>query len=148
MNQLIWGTKSSHELTTIHTDLYMVLNKALQIGIIDMTVLQGRRGRQEQDHYCANGRSEVWWPDSKHNVLHEDDLSDAVDVAPHIKGIGVSYDKHHCCVMAGVILTCAKLLKIPIRWGGNWDMDREPITDQDFQDLVHFERIRRIHERR
>lgn len=24
----------------------------------------------------------------------------------------------------------------------NWDMDGEPISDQDFQDLVHFERVR------
>jgi hypothetical protein len=30
---------------------------------------------------------------------------------------------------------------VMIRWGGNWDMDGEPITDQDFQDLVHFELI-------
>ena len=47
----------------------------------------------------------------------------------------------HCCVLAGIILTCAVKRGIKIRWGGNWDMDSEPITDQDFQDLVHYERV-------
>lgn len=32
-------------------------------------------------------------------------------------------------------------LGIDIRWGGNWDMDGEPVTDQNFQDLVHFELV-------
>jgi peptidoglycan L-alanyl-D-glutamate endopeptidase CwlK len=30
-------------------------------------------------------------------------------------------------------------LGVKLRWGGNWDRDGEPVTDQDFQDLVHFE---------
>jgi len=35
-----------------------------------------------------------------------------------------------------------KMLEVDLRWGGNWDMDGEPITDQDFQDLVHFEEVK------
>ncbi len=33
----------------------------------------------------------------------------------------------------------AKGCWINIRWGGNWDQDGEPVTDQDFQDLMHYE---------
>jgi len=38
------------------------------------------------------------------------------------------------------MLAAAALAKVKIRWGGNWDMDGEPVTDQEFQDLVHYER--------
>jgi len=39
-------------------------------------------------------------------------------------------------------LSVGKMLEVDLRWGGNWDMDGEPITDQDFQDLVHFEEVK------
>ena len=51
----------------------------------------------------------------------------------------LSWEKEHCLVLAGMVLAIGKTLGHSIRWGGNWDMDGEPITDQDFQDLVHFE---------
>ena len=77
------------------------------------------------------------WPDGKHNKMP----SEAVDVVPYING-KASWDKLHCCVLAGIVLACAVRLGESVRWGGNWDMDGEPITDQDFQDLVHFELVR------
>ena len=95
---------------------------------------QGYRDRETQDKYYNEDKSKVKHPGSKHNKKP----SQAVDLVPWIVD-HLSYNKAHCCVLAGIVLTCAKKLGIGIRWGGNWDMDSEPITDQDFQDLVHFE---------
>ena len=39
---------------------------------------------------------------------------------------------------AGWVLATASRLSIPIRWGGDWDGDRD-FMDQTFDDLVHFE---------
>lgn len=70
--------------------------------------------------------------------MHNRFPSKAIDVAPYVNG-KASYDYRHCCFFAGVVLAIAGMLKIKVRWGGNWDMDEEVMTDQDFQDLVHFE---------
>lgn len=133
-----FGKTSAQRLLTCHHDLQMVMREALAIGLIDITILEGYRPREKQDEYYYNKpqKSKVKWPRSKHNKKP----SNGVDAAPWIKD-HISFNKAHCCVLAGIILTCAKKLSISIRWGGNWDMDDEPITDQDFQDLLHYERI-------
>ena len=139
MSERKWGTRSKIELSTVRRNLKRVMDHALSTGIIDMSAIQGRRPKNEQNKYFNEGRSKVKWPNSKHNVANLTDLASGIDVAPNVNGI--SWNKLHCCVMAGVILSSAHFLGVKIRWGGNWDMDREPITDQDFQDLVHFELV-------
>ncbi len=59
-------------------------------------------------------------------------------MAPYLNG-GVSWDSRHCLYFAGLVMGIAKQMDIEIRWGGDWDRDNEPVTDQEFQDLVHFE---------
>jgi peptidoglycan L-alanyl-D-glutamate endopeptidase CwlK len=116
------------------------MRQSLAVGLMDFAVIEGRRSKEKQDEYFNNKKSKVQWPNSKHNVINPTDLANAVDVVPYINGT-ISWNKIHCVFLAGVILTMAKKLSIKIRWGGNWDMDLEPITDQDFQDLVHYEII-------
>jgi peptidoglycan LD-endopeptidase CwlK len=135
-----WGPKSQAELDTVLPDIRRVMDRALSFGIIDMSVLEGRRGRLRQNELFYEGKSKVMWPNGKHNVKDPEDLAEAVDVAPYVNG-GTSDKWVHCCYMAGIVLAAAKVEGVPIRWGGNWDQDAEPITDQDFQDLYHFERV-------
>jgi len=134
-----YGATSERRLGTCHLDVQRVLREALAMGIIDIAIVCGHRGKKKQNEYYYGRpqKSRAKWPDGKHNS----DPSDAVDAAPYING-EISWNKLHCCVLAGIVLTCAVKLGIKIRWGGNWDMDAEPITDQDFQDLVHYERVR------
>lgn len=138
MNSYRYGARSTIRLETCDRRLVHVFHAAIETGLIDITILDGRRGRLLQDEYYAAGRSKVKWPNSKHNVLEPDRLSKAVDAAPFVSG-KVSFCKEHCIFLAGVVLACAVRMGIAIRWGGNWDMDGEPVTDQDFNDLVHFE---------
>lgn len=129
-----FGQASLKNLNTIVYSLRSVFERALNYEVIDFSIIEGHRPKETQDRYFNDGKSKVQWPNSKHNIMP----SKAGDAAPYVNGT-ISWNKQHCCVLAGVILAAAAELGIRVRWGGNWDMDNEPITDQDFQDLVHYE---------
>lgn len=131
-----FGKTSLERLSTCHPELQLLFKVVVQI--CDCTVVCGHRGKQEQDSYynAVPRRSRVQWPNSKHNKLP----SLAVDVAPWVNG-AISWRPTHCIFLAGVVVSTAFRLGVKIRWGGNWDMDGEVITDQTFQDLVHYELI-------
>ena len=136
---LHFGKQSEGKLQTVHNDLRLVMREALSMNLMDFTITEGHRVKEKQDEYSNSDppKSKVQWPNSKHNKIP----AEAVDAAPWIKD-HISYDHRHCCMLAGIILTSAKYLGVTVRWGGNWDMDFEPVTDQDFQDLVHYEIVR------
>lgn len=129
-----WGKRSRLNMILLCHPMQKVLNRALELGIMDFSIVETYRGQERQDEYFEAGKSRVLWPKSKHNVM----LSEAADCFPWING-KLSYRKVHCCVLAGIILAAAAVMGVRLRWGGNWDMDSEPITDQDFQDLGHYE---------
>ena len=132
-----FGKNSLTKLFTADTELQVAMFAALTTEIMDFAIIEGYRDETTQNNYCAEDKSKVKYPNGKHNKIP----SEAVDVVPFINGVP-SWNKLHCCILAGVILACASKLNIAIRWGGNWDMDGEPITDQEFQDLVHFEIVK------
>lgn len=138
MKKLHFGKGSKKKLSTVSVLLQRVATRALSYGIMDFSIVEGRREREKQDEYFNTGKSKVKWPNGKHNVLNDADLASAFDAVPYING-KLSWRKEHCLVLSGLMLAAAKEEGVTIRWGGNWDMDGEPVTDQDFQDLVHFE---------
>lgn len=140
MDTYIFGETSREKLNEVDPDMRRVATLALSWGIMDFTVYEGRRSKACQDRFCTLGKSRVKWPDGAHNVKNPEDLAHAFDIAPVING-QISWAKTHCVALSGIILAAAAVLGVRLRWGGNWDMDGEPITDQDFQDLVHYERI-------
>jgi peptidoglycan L-alanyl-D-glutamate endopeptidase CwlK len=123
----------------------------------DFTVIQGWRSRADQDAAFNAKCSKVGWPDSKHNKSP----SEAVDVAPYLPGRGIpwpqtptdwndrgqrnSYIKdlaqfyHLAGYVEGVSASGDGPMRI--RWGGDWDRDHN-LSDQTFDDLVHFELIK------
>lgn len=133
-----FGRKSAKNYSTLSLNLRRVVDRALGYGIMDFSIDCGYRDKGEQNRLftMTPPRTKVTWPNSKHNNLP----SEAADCVPYVRG-GSSWNKLHCCVLAGLILAAAKEEGVPLRWGGNWDMDSEPITDQDFQDLAHFEEV-------
>lgn len=131
-----FGRASTGRMAMLSYDLQWVLREALALEIIDFSVACTYRNEEDQNRAYREGKSRVRWPNGKHNR----NPSEAVDAVPYING-KMSWNKLHCCVLAGVILAVAKKLGVRVRWGGNWDMDSEPITDQDFQDLTHFEEV-------
>lgn len=100
----------------------------------DCTVVTGYRNRAEQNKAYKTGKSKLKYPNGKHNHFP----SKAIDLAPYVKGKGISWDKDQCYYFAGYVVRVAEELGIKLRWGGDWDGDRD-VNDQSFNDLVHFE---------
>lgn len=128
-------SKTSREkLDTADLDLQRLFERVVQV--IDCTIVEGHRDEERQNRFFDEGKSKVRWPMGKHNSIP----SKAVDVCPYLHG-SLSWDSRHCLYFAGIVMGIASEMGIKVRWGGDWDMDGEPITDQDFQDLVHFELV-------
>ncbi len=129
-----FSERSLRKLSTC-TDSLQGLFKEV-IKNFDCTVIEGYRNQKRQDYLFDEGKSRIRYPHGKHNSLP----SKAVDVGPYLND-RISWDSRHCLYFAGVVMGTARMMGIKLRWGGDWDMDNEAITDQDFQDLVHFEEI-------
>jgi len=136
MGEYRFGRNSILHIENLESGLAYVAREAMAYGIMDFAIIESHRKKEVQDSYFHTSpqKTKVKWPNSKHNSMP----AKAFDAVPYING-KISWNKLHCCVLAGIIQAAAAKLGIAIRWGGNWDMDGEPVTDQDFQDLVHFE---------
>lgn len=123
------GRRSREALATCSPNLQLVVKLVVQH--YDLTVLVGHRSRAEQEAAFRAGHSKLRWPDSLHNRMP----SAAVDIAPYpIDWRDLDRFYH----LAGRVLGVADHLAIPLRWGGDWDGDRD-FKDQTFHDLGHFE---------
>ena len=126
-----FGEKSARALATCHPDLIRLFTEVVKR--YDCAVLEGHRNEADQNKAFDDGLSEKQWPDGKHNKLP----SDALDASPY----PIDWkDKERFYHFAGYVLGVADQLGITIRWGGDWDRDKD-FKDQRFQDLVHFERV-------
>lgn len=122
-----FGKKSRQNLESCEKDLQLLFEEVIKY--FDCTVTQGNRSVEEQEELFKKGRTKVKF--GKHNHFP----SIAVDVTPY----PVDYentDRHY--YFGGFVLGIAKSMGLDIRWGGDWDGDRET-KDQTFNDLVHFE---------
>ena len=120
---------SEAKLGDVDPRLVGVLREAIRF--IDFSVLEGHRDEQRQNEAVAAGRSKTPWPTSKHNQLP----SLAVDVAPYPIEWNEPRRFYH---LAGFLEAIAQVQGVRLRWGGDWDGDRD-YRDQSFNDLVHFE---------
>ena len=132
-----FGARSMRNRHTLHESLKDVLDEA--ILYYDFTILCGHRAKDEQDEAFNNNRSQVQWPNSKHNTFP----SLAVDVAPyyaHAPHIRLNR-LYEFVYLHGIIIGLAARRSIKLRSGQNWDMDDELITDQGFNDFPHIELV-------
>lgn len=120
---------SIEALKTLDMRLQLVMNAAIKH--VDFTILEGHRGKAEQDQAYRTGKSKVRWPNGKHNQFP----SLAVDIAPYPIDWA---DTERFVYFAGFIMGAAAMLGVQLRWGGDWDRDTE-VEDETFRDLGHFE---------
>lgn len=124
-----FSARSRANLETCHEDLQRLFGEVIKH--YDCTILCGHRGEEEQNEAFRQGRSQLQFPQSKHNSLP----SIAVDVAPY----PIDWDnRSRFYHFGGLVLGISIGMGIPIRWGGDWDMDTD-LNDQSFFDLPHFE---------
>lgn len=131
-----FGDASRRQLETVHPKLRAVLEEAIRHR--DFTVIQGHRGRAEQEEYYRTGKSKVRWPNSKHNASP----SLAVDVAPWFADAPhVRWDRiEEFASLVGFIMGVAVSMGVVLRSGGDWDGDGDH-HDQTFMDWPHLEMI-------
>lgn len=141
-----WNTRSSAQLNTLVSELRLVMNDALRYSEVPFQLVQGARTIEQQREYFQAGRSKID-PDkyadrkalylaAKHVVGPEQPLARAVDIIIDLPG--KTYDVNHLCYVAGVVMSTARMRGVRLRWGGNFDRDKE-ILEQAFRDLPHFE---------
>lgn len=124
-----WSAVSAARLDTCDCRLQEIFDHVLQI--MDCSVLAGHRDTTTQNRLCDEGKSQLRWPQSKHNSSP----SKAIDIAPYPINWG---DRERMTLFAGIALGVADANGVKLRWGGDWDRDFQ-VIDNNFDDLVHFE---------
>lgn len=127
---------SKAKLRECHRDLVRVFNEVVKR--FDCVILEGFRGKEDQDKAFRDGHSKLQWPNGKHNRIP----SIAVDVAPYptdFKGWDDEWKKRaQLYFFAGYVMSIAATLSVNLVWGGDWSRTGD-YTQNKFDDLYHFE---------
>jgi len=132
-----FGTRSKERMEVSHPDIRRLLWSVVKV--FNITVLCTHREKDDQNEAFEKGFSKLKWPDSKHNSLP----CRAVDIAPWPEVYGRTPEERaaahiNFALLAGFVLSHAKALDIPVRWGGDWNRNLTT-TDDTFKDFAHFE---------
>ena len=129
-----FGARSSQRLEGVHPDLVAILFDVVEIYDITIPKDGGAREIGRQAALVQAGKSKTM--QSKH-LIQEDGYAHAVDPVPY----PVDWDdKERFYFMAGLLFMAAEKRGIRIRWGGDWDGDKQ-FSDQTFHDLPHIELV-------
>lgn len=134
-----YSDSSLEELNTCDPRLISLFKEA--INFWNIIIINGRRGKEKQNKKYQKGLTKKKYPESKHNKKP----SMAVDAAPYFanRKQPIPWKKPDILLhFAGKIIGLAKSRGIEIRYGGDWDGDFVPVTEDDdetFFDGIHFE---------
>jgi peptidoglycan LD-endopeptidase CwlK len=134
-----FGAASVRELATCHPLLQQLAQEVIKFT--DCRCHQGARTIEQQRLNLAKGVS--WTMNSKH-IPGPDGFAHAFDLSywpmDWTDDSARAIQKHYW--FAGVVLGIAFRMGIPLRWGGDWDSDRD-LAEEKRPDLVHFELVGR-----
>lgn len=151
MDNYQFGKRSIEKLSTCHPDLQKVARMALRYSQVDFGIADGQRPVSEQQRLFAEGKTQL--DGVRRKSMHNFSPSLAFDIYAFVQGRpDLAYDTAYLCYLGGVITSVGQQLfskgeiSRPIIWGYNWDGDGQIRTDQNFQDLPHFQLGPTIHE--
>ena len=128
----VFGAASRANLAECHPQLRRLFAEVIKSW--DCTVIDGARTLAEQKKNVAKGVSKTMA--SKH-LPQADGFAHAVDVVPY----PINWtDTRRMYVFGGFVLGIAAQLGIRVRWGADWDADKD-FNDHSFIDLPHFELV-------
>ena len=105
-----YGKKSKSRLMTCDSRLQDVFLEAIEH--MDISILEGFRTERRQNDLFDQGKSQLKWPEGKHNT----NPSLAIDAAPY----PIDWkDRERATLFAGFILGMAANQGIELRWGGD-----------------------------
>jgi len=125
----VFSKASKAALKDCAPQLQLIANEAIKE--IDFKVLDSKRGRLAQEKAYAQGNSKAKFGQSAHNYVPA--IAFDLFPAPYDWNNTASFVK-----LAEVILRIAKAHGIPLRWGGDWNMDGNKTTSDNW-DKPHFE---------
>jgi peptidoglycan L-alanyl-D-glutamate endopeptidase CwlK len=134
MGKFKLGSKSLKELTGVHKDLVRVVKRAIEITVQDFSVHDGIRTLDEQKRLVEKGASQTL--KSRHITGH------AVDLVPYING-KLRWEWDPIYKIADAVRLAAEELKVPIRWGGAWDILFTGVDDAPEDMVVDYGNRRR-----
>lgn len=131
-------SKSSlDKLSGVHPDLVRVVKRAAANSKIDFAVVEGRRSIERQKELLKAGATKIL--NSRHITGHAVDLVPLLDGKPR-------WDWSLYLKIAACIRDAAVAEKVPIRWGGTWDLLNgvsgqftSKMLSNSFPDGPHFE---------
>ena len=125
------STQDLERLATCDHRLASVVRRVA--ALYPCRVLEGHRGEAAQNAAFAAGKSQLRFPNGKHNALP----SLAVDVVP----LPVDWNNREAfSYFAGHMMMAAVMMGYELRWGGDWDRDRN-LPNNSFDDLPHYELV-------
>jgi hypothetical protein len=130
-----WSKSSLKELKTVDPRLQLVFNKALELGVIDIRIIEGHRDEDTQEEMVRQRKSHLHWPNSKHNTLP----SKAIDAIPLPFNREDWNNSGKFGMFTGFILGVGASLDIKLRVGFDWNGNFDP-TD-NWIDAPHFELV-------
>lgn len=133
MNNFKFSKRSEENLKGVHTDLVKVARRALEISEIDFTVIEGVRTKARQQQLYKQGATKTM--NSRHLTGH------AIDIVPYPVDWN---DLEKFGKLAKAMFAAANELKIPIRWGGDWNRNGRS-DDETFYDGPHFELLKAVY---
>ena len=126
-----FGERSNNCLETIDTRLAEIC--FIAIDSVDFAVIEGHRGKEKQNQYFEEGKSEFIWPFGKHNKTP----ALAVDIFP----APYDWDNREAFIrFAAFFIGIGAGLGYKVKWGGDWDRDWN-LENNRFNDWPHFEII-------
>lgn len=119
------GPKSLQELVGVHPRLVAVVQKAIQISIVDFNVHDGLRTQAEQVSFVAQGVSKTM------HSLHlpqADGYSHAVDLVPWLEG-QLRWEWGPIYQIASAMHKASAGLNTRLIWGGVWDKELNDLSN-------------------
>ena len=106
-----FGKTSLEKLSTVHPDLQKLFKEVITNSPYDFSITEGVRSLERQKELVAQKKSTTMH--SRHLTGH------AVDIAVIVDG-KISWDIRVYKAVADHVKSVAKLMSIPIEWGGDW----------------------------
>jgi peptidoglycan L-alanyl-D-glutamate endopeptidase CwlK len=129
-----FGKESLEKLRTCDPRLQALFAQVVLIQ--DCKVLEGHRSEEAQNKAFRDGKSKLKYPMGRHNKTPSI-AADVVVFPVDFSETPLAVRRHYW--FAGIVQGVAAQMKIPVRWGGNWD--GADLENQSFNDLVHWELV-------
>lgn len=121
-NIMKFTAKDEAKLKTLHPDLVKVVRKAASMTTVPFMIMETTRTVAKQKENIKKGVS--WTMKSRH-LPSKDGMARAVDIVPIDSKGQVIWAWPIYYKLAPIMKAAAKLVKIPIEWGGDWKKTKD-----------------------